>query len=299
MSSMKLKFLFTFLAFLLPAVQSSSAQTGTVVVPNANTNLPGGSENSFPFNISPFSLTEMRYQQVYSSSQFAPLQGGGLITSIAFRPSVFTGSAFSAVLPSVDIWLSTAPSGVGPGSLNSNFAANTGLDATLVFSGALSLSSANTGSPARDFDIVINLTTPFLYDPQLGNLLLEVFNFQGGTTTPFDAITIAGSLVSRVYAPSASATSGTIDSTGLITQFTFVAIPEPTSVALLGAGLAGAADSLRRRVRSRRRRQPMPAVPSQTKQAETASVPVVSNCRSQIGFRHHRGLRVWRRSRIS
>jgi hypothetical protein len=298
---MQLRITCTSFAFWLAAVGTTLAQTGTVVVPNANANLPGGSENSFPFNISPFSLTEMRYQQVYHASQFAALHGGGLILSIAFRPSVFTGSAFSAILPSVDIWLSTAPSGVGPGSLSSSFAANIGADATLVFSGALPLSSANTGSPARDFDIVINLTTPFFYDPQLGNLLLEVFNYQGGTTTPFDAVTIVGSMVSRLYAPSASASSGSVDSTGLITQFTFVAIPEPTSVALLGAGLAGAADSLRRRVLKHRRHRHafISQSPNQVRRVQTNSVAIGSNLRSQVGSRHRRGLRVWRRYRVS
>lgn len=295
------RMLCTFLAFFLQVVGVSFAQTGTVVVPNANTNLPGGSENSFPFNITPFSLTEMRYQQAYHAGQFAPLHGGGLITSIAFRPSVFTGSAFSAVLPSVDIWLSTAPTGVGPGSLSSNFAANIGGDATLVFSGALSLSSANTGSPARDFDIVINLSTPFFYDPQLGNLLLEVFNFQGGTTTPFDAITIAGSLVSRLYSPSVSASSGTLDSTGLITQFTFVAIPEPTSIALLGAGLAGAVDSVRRRLFRHRRHclSHSSNWPHHSRRTEPNSVGMDSNRRTHSRCRQRRGLRVWRRYRVS
>jgi len=270
------------------------AQFDQIVVPNANANVPGGSENSFPFNITPFSLTQMRYQQVYASSQFVPLNGGTFITRIAFRPSTFTASPFSSVLPSVDIYLSTAPTGIGPGSLSPTFDNNSGVDETLVYSGALPLSSANTGSPARDFDIIIDLQTPFFYNPALGHLLLEVVNFQGGTTTPFDAITTAGTLLSRVYAPSAGATTGSVDSSGLITQFTYAAIPEPTSLALLGTGLAGGLDVLRRRFVRRRRAPRMQAGPVASAPAPTRASNRASHPRPRRGQ-----LRIYRRQRLA
>ena len=66
-----------------------------------------------------------------------------------------------------------------PGSLSSTFASNVGGDDTTVYSGPLSLSSAFTG-PAdgpKDLDIAVKLQTPFLYDPAVGNLLLDIKGF--------------------------------------------------------------------------------------------------------------------------
>jgi hypothetical protein len=45
---------------------------------------------------------------------------------------------------------------------------------------------------------VITLLTPFLYDPALGNLLLDVRNFSGGLTTQFDAQRVENDSISRV-----------------------------------------------------------------------------------------------------
>ena len=89
-------------------------------------------------------------------------------------------------MSNVSIFLMTTAN--GPDALSTNFADNEGIDKTLVHSGPLSLSSANIGSAGgpKAFDIVINLTTAFLYNPALGNLLLEVQNLEDGGTTPFD-----------------------------------------------------------------------------------------------------------------
>jgi hypothetical protein len=85
--------------------------------------------------------------------------------------------------------------------LSATFANNVGADDTVVFSGPLSLSSAFTGPSAgpKDFDIVITLQTPFLYDPSAGNLLLDVRNFSGGTTIQFDAEASDSDPVSRTF----------------------------------------------------------------------------------------------------
>jgi hypothetical protein len=116
-----------------------------------------------------------------------------------------------------------------------------GADNTIVFSGALSLSSSFTGPPGgpKNFDIIINLTTPFLYNPAAGNLLMDVRNFNAGTTTQFDATgSTTGDAVSRIFTSGSGVNSPTADfsdSNGLVTQFTFAAVPEPGTLALVGA----------------------------------------------------------------
>jgi hypothetical protein len=75
----------------------------------------------------------------------------------------------------------------------------------------------------KDFDVVITLHVPFLYDPTAGHLLLDVRNVSGGSTTPFDATSSSGDLMSRSGSLSSDVTSPTADfsdTVGLVTQFT-------------------------------------------------------------------------------
>jgi hypothetical protein len=96
-----------------------------------------------------------------------------------------------------------------------------------------------------DFDVVITLTTPFFYNPAAGNLLMDVRNFGGGTTTVLDAESTIGDSIGRVHTTSSSPggvnspNAGHGDSAGLVTKFTYEPAPEPgaCSLLLLGAGL--------------------------------------------------------------
>ena len=57
--------------------------------------------------------------------------------------------------------------------LSSTFADNVGPDNTQVFSGPFQTAVTFTGDPTN-FEVVINFTTPFYYDPTKGNLLLDI-----------------------------------------------------------------------------------------------------------------------------
>ena len=156
-----------------------------------------------------------------------------MITGIDFRLD-FQEDPFSATLPSVQIDLSTSPGD----ALSTFFAQNIGADDTVVFAkGPLALSSAGTG-PAngpRDFDIHIQFTTPFFYDPSKGPLLLDVRNFGGGTSAQFDAVNSTTDSVSRVASFSVDDESGIADTIGLVTRFDYQTVPEPATGAMAGA----------------------------------------------------------------
>lgn len=216
------------------------ARGDEVVVPNSLESFEGNSENSFPFNIgvlSSIGLESMRCQQIYSADQFSSLTQPVLITEIRFRPDGAFGLPFDSELPDVQISLSTSSASLD--GLSLTFANNVGPDETIVHDGALHLSSSPTGSAPFAFDIVIVLSTPFLYDPSQGNLLMDVRNYGGGFTTIFDAENTAGDSVSRAHTTAASdvdsPTANFASSWGLVTKFAYTPAgspPPPSSLSV-------------------------------------------------------------------
>ena len=199
-------------AFVLLCCASPIALAQTsVVVPNAQAAAEGNSNNDAPI------VGAQRYQQVYASSQFSgPIQ----ITEIRFRPDAFSGNPFSTTLSDIQINLSTTAA--APDGLSTTYANNVGADDTIVYArGPLSISSSDTGPVGgpKDFDIIITLTTPFNYNPASGNLLFDVRNYGGGTTTPFDAQSTSGDSVSRLTNLDVNGATGSADTLGLVAQF--------------------------------------------------------------------------------
>lgn len=213
-------------------VPNAQAANTVIVVPNAQASIEGNTSNGFPFNITNFGVSSQRYQQVYAASAFATLSRPMLITELRFRPDPFFGRPFVSTLPDIQINLSTTQR--APDGLSFTFANNVGPNDTVVYArGPLSLSSSFTGPGAgpKAFDIVIQLTTPFLYDASQGNLLLDVRNFGGGTTAQFDAHNTGLDAVSRSYSTNIGAvnspTASATDTWGLVTSFNFVPANTP------------------------------------------------------------------------
>ena len=235
------------LAVLALGLISLPAAAQLIVSPSVAANREGNSNNGFPF-----SGGANRYQQIYAASEFSTLTGPTRITQIAFRPN-FDSTPFITNFASIQFDLSTSQSPAN--QLKSSFSDNVGADDTIVRSGALTLSSAVTGPAGgpKDFDIVVNLTTPFLYNPANGNLLLDIRKFSAENTNQvFDAEDGSGQS-SRNVSTDVNGNFPTIPggSIALVTQFTFQpagSVPEPGSAALLaGIGVAGIGVFLRRR----------------------------------------------------
>jgi hypothetical protein len=239
------RLLSTFLASAVLATAAAPA-AAQVIVPNSLASTEANSNNRFPFLVN----GGMRWQQVYAASQFPTAI---TIGTIRFRPDNTVASAFTRNLSSVQLSLSTTSA--APDALSTTFANNLGADNTVVYSGALTLSSNFVAGPGNTmaFDITINLQTPFSYNPANGNLLMNLFNNSpenNDINVFFDAETTGGDSVSRLFSNEGdpTATVGTQDTSGMVTQFlAAAAVPEPATLAVLGMGAVGGMAYLRRK----------------------------------------------------
>jgi hypothetical protein len=129
-------------------------------------------------------------------------------------------------------------------TLSSTYASNLGVDNKQVFSGSLSQPWAFGNT------LTITLTTPFIYNPATGNLLLDVVGsgVAGAGNAYFDQNTSGSIATRRVYCVTGSAcASGTLDASGsgLVTGFNFGPVGGPVSapaastltLVLIGLGL--------------------------------------------------------------
>jgi hypothetical protein len=220
----------TVVPLLLAALASGPAQAATVSL-LAGTVAEGDANVGYPLNTALFNGGAMRYQQIYSDSLFASLNGVYEINAIAFRTDGTQGNSFASTTLDLRIDLSTSSAAVN--GLDMIFGNNVGNDRTTVFNGPLSLSSAHalTASGSRAFDVVINFTSPFRFTAGTGSLLLDIFNYSGGLTSQLDGISAGGDGMSRLFAYDLSPRAGRQDSTGLVTEFRLTTAPVPLPAA--------------------------------------------------------------------
>jgi hypothetical protein len=203
----------------------------SVVVPNTLQNAEGNDSN-----FGPFFSNSVRYQQVFAASQFSSFTGPMKITQIAFRPDgAVTDASLIARFDSVRIDLSTTKS--TPSTLSTQFANNVGGDDKTVFDSFVFMNAPVTGASGGPKDFTFKLAVdPFIYDPSQGDLLLDVRAFEsgGGISAAFDAQSNSP-FTAHVDAASSAATSGGFFASGLVTEFQFAPVPEPSSLTLMVA----------------------------------------------------------------
>ena len=140
---------------------------------------PGGWTSSSGTNnaIGVISNSNSRYQELIGPEQF----GSGTMISInqiAFRAFPGTGP-LNLTIANLAVYLSTSPlsptTDNGRTLMSTTFANNVGPDNTLVYSGPVSATSPGCAGPSPcPFDIVITFSTPFMYNPALGSLLVDL-----------------------------------------------------------------------------------------------------------------------------
>ena len=162
----------------------------------------------------------VRNMWIFDASQFGALSGPSLLTQYASRPDPIA-DASGPRSPRVRIYASTTKRSVA--NMSTTFAENLGTNTTLVFDGTLRLTTANLPGPGdtRQFDILFPFTTPFLYDPAAGNLLLDLqIISSSGPSIGWDAVT--GNRAAGGISAGGSPTAATGEfSSPSVVQFTF------------------------------------------------------------------------------
>ncbi|HEU4418488.1 MAG TPA: hypothetical protein VFT55_06085 [Planctomycetota bacterium] len=148
----------------------------------------------------------MRIMCLYDSSHFTaaptPVTAPILITELKWRANDSTTSWSGGTYNNATVRLATAA--VDYASATTTWASNVGPDVTTVYTGPVTVNGgtgAGAGVPGP-FHVTITLTTPFLYDPYSGDLVVDTehvpSNFTGGSTTTLD-VHIPGVNAKRVY----------------------------------------------------------------------------------------------------
>ena len=184
------------LSLLSAALVAPTAFAQTLVAPPGFAAAEGNSNGTYPWGRG---TSSMRNQFVYDSVAFTSqsVTTPVTISRLRFRADgVFATNWTGGTYPQVRIDMSTSP--LDHLAASATFASNHGANLTTVLNGPVTI-VGGTGSNPGPWFIDIPLTTPFVYNPALGqdltvDIQLDGTGWNGGTTgyAPFDAMLTAG-----------------------------------------------------------------------------------------------------------
>ena len=179
--------------------------------------------------------------QVFASSLFSAQTGGqaALISSIGFAPGV--NGTWNLGQVTINLGYTNAIPGVGSGAgglvIPTQGGGGNNVGAMTTFWNNAATSFTVNAQGTSNFSEMVFIGTPFVYDPNVGNLLVEII-VPSSANTLLTVSRAAGSAESsRAYSGMrfADAESPT---TATRMDFTFTAVPEPGTFIAIGAGLA-------------------------------------------------------------
>ncbi|MFN9276348.1 MAG: PKD domain-containing protein [Planctomycetota bacterium] len=219
-----------------------SAQV-TLVVPQSAATVDGNSSTTWPFDVA-----AARVLYIYDSSHFT---GAGVTAPILIQQLRWRANASTATWTgssgTLQIDMSTAP--IDHLGVSTTWNSNHGANRATVFNGAFTIppGSSTAGVPGP-FYVTVSLATPFLSDPNAGDLTIDTthFGLTAANTPTMDAVTTAGvARARRVYSvanpPAATATAWTGEMANVI-EFTYA--PAAGLIAGFDANVTGGASPL-------------------------------------------------------
>ena len=199
-----------------------------VVFPNAYSATEAPTDSAGPLA----SFSSVGFEYLMAGSQFTAIPVGSQVTAIGFRldAAAPTGPGSAIVYSDYSIRLSTCLQPIG--SLSSVFANNIGPDVVTVRSGPMTIpQNAMSGGASPNPFYFISFDTPYTYK---GGDLLLTLNYAGtgnsGLFADVDAIAVGPLLDTAVEGGYVHYFNGPVVS--------FVVVPEPSALLLLGLSLA-------------------------------------------------------------
>jgi hypothetical protein len=154
----------------------------------------------------------IQYQQIYAANAFSGLTQINSLTF--FRIFAAAAGGTSTILAgNYRVSLSTTTKAVN--GLSTNLSSNIGANNTLIFTG-------NLGTMSTTPSFTINASTPFVYNPAAGNLLLDIVVtnqtvMQNGTGNGYNDADATGTVTTRALAVVGG--ENVVEAIGLVTEF--------------------------------------------------------------------------------
>jgi hypothetical protein len=224
------------------ALCARAASAGTIVIPAQYANTGGNTSFLGPVNDVPMTM-----QTVFDSSLLSAIPIGSEITGITWRLSLNLGLTRGPWPSSNRTWseyqIELSESLNPAGSLSTTYASNIASDAVIVRDGPLTILTDGFpgGAKPSPFGTVIPFATPYTYTG--GNLLVTIRHTGNLVDTPFPGLDAATTIIGKfqtIFDTTNTDTSPTSNfSLGTPTfQFSYSAVPEPGTLALIGCGTA-------------------------------------------------------------
>jgi hypothetical protein len=157
-----------------------------------------------------------------------------------------TQGSVDYTLEDIELKLSTTSTDID--SMSLAFDENIGTDEMSVFRGALRVVYDGSYAAAAEFAVVLELQRHFLYDPSMGNLLMQIqlysehpnYDPETNMYSPFFfQSTSNDDATQMLLGTTFDSEMGIMANYGFVTQFTTSTIPVPASLWLFASALAG------------------------------------------------------------